>query len=332
MFIKALNMLTSSISICFMALLYFKRNDYVLVVNLPPLLPFLITIAARIRRSRILLLIHDVYPDVLVAIGMLNPRSILTRLFQYLFTRLYQSVDRILVLGRDMQSLLAQKLGYNLSRISIVPNAADLEDIYPLPQIDSLILGEIFMEGKFVVKYSGHMGRSHGIELLLEVAERMSARAPDVHFVFIGSGPKKRWLEEACAKRNYENVTVMPYRPRAELRDSINACHLGIIAFVPGMCGISVPGRMYDLLAAGKPMIAVTESNSELALMLREERVGWVASPNKVDEIVEAILAAKSDPELLSEMAIRARRVAETKYSLENQAQHYCHAINLSKY
>jgi len=80
---------------------------------------------------------------------------------------------------------------------------------------------------------------------------------------------------------------------------------------------------MYNIMAAGKPLLAIGEPNSELALVIGEEDVGWVVPPGRPERIVEAILDARANPERLAAMGARARVAAETKYSLDRVLRAY---------
>lgn len=320
------NLATISVSAFLKALRQIGSEDYVLVVTNPPLLPFLIMAACRLRRAKLLLLIHDVYPEVLIAAGMVKPNSLVARFLRWATRRLYRTAERIIVLGRDMERLISSKLGAHSGTIVIIPNWADLDEVSITPRAQSRLLEELKLNNKFVVQYSGNMGRTHGLECVLEAAKRI-ASVSDIHFLLIGSGAKKQWLEGSVQKSHLLNVTVLPSRPQSELSDSLNACDVAVISFVPGMAGISVPSRMYNVLAAGKPIIAVADDNSELALVVREERVGWVVPPDQPDRLVEAILEARSRPDLLIQMRQRSRAAAERRFSLENTISSYVRVI-----
>lgn len=325
--IKMLNMVSGSLLIFFKTLQNVGRDEPVLIVNLPPLLPFLALIACRIKRAKTMLLIHDVYPDTLVATAVQSQAALSTRIAEWMFKRLYRSVDRIVVLGRDMQALIAKKLRSDPNDILVIPNTTDVECVYPLRRDENVLLRELGLESKFVLKYAGHMGRTHGLELLTEAARRIAAIDPQIHFLFLGDGPKKQWLTEEVARHELGNVSVEPYWPRAQIVSSINACDVGLISMMPGMVGVSVPSRMYDLLAAGKPVIVIAEMSSELALMTQEEKIGWVVSPNDIDALVKAIQEAKANPRLLAEMSVHARKIAEEKYARRHQIDAYCNLI-----
>ena len=325
--VKMLNMLTSSVSILWMVIKHVQRDQPVIIVNLPPLLPLLTLPVCRLKGARVSLLVHDVYPESLVVAGVLPPNSATESFLSLVFNRLYRMADNIIVLGRDMQSLLATKTQSGGSRIAVIPNTADVDEIHPVSRENNGLLKKMGLVGKFVVKYAGHMGRTHGLEMLVGGAQLLNELDPDIHLVFSGSGPKKAWLESIIASKRLNNVTITPFSPRSEIEDSLNACDIGVISMLPGMAGISVPGRIYDLLAVGKPVIAVTDAQSEAALLIREEKVGWVVEPEDISGLVLAIQSAKADPVRLVEMGRRCRWVAENKYARCHQVDAYYELI-----
>jgi glycosyltransferase involved in cell wall biosynthesis len=147
--------------------------------------------------------------------------------------------------------------------------------------------------------------------------------------LFIGSGAKRSWLEQTVRKNNLANVTILPNRPRSDQPNFLNACDIAVVSLVPGMTGVSVPSRMYNIMAAGKPIIAVTDDDSELALVVQEEHIGWVAPPGQPDRIVGAIVEARACPQRLTEMGARARLAVETRYSPEKAIKAYQALVGL---
>ncbi len=325
--VKALNMFTSSISIFFLILKHVQRGQPVIVVNLPPLLPFMALPVCRLKGAQTVLLIHDVYPESLVVAGVLRRNSMALSLLEMQFSGLYRMADHIIVLGRDMQALIERKTHWVRARISVIPNTADIDEIHPKPRERNSLLGGMGLANKFVIRYAGHMGRTHDLKTIVMGAKILNQRDRDIHFIFAGSGPKKSWLEAEVGRLELQNTTITDFGPRSEIEESLNACDVGIISMLPGMAGISTPGRIYDLLAVGKPVVAITDANSEIALVIREEEVGWVADPEDVSGLVDIILAAKDNPEELLAMGRRARWVAENKYARRHQVEAYYHLI-----
>jgi colanic acid biosynthesis glycosyl transferase WcaI len=320
---RLINLITISLSIFLKAVSGLSRGDCVLMVTNPPLLPFLAAAACKLRGVRCLLLIHDVYPEVLVASEMARSGSLAVRLMAKVNSWLYGSADRIIVLGRDMKQLVVKKLNHGEGSPVIIPNWADIDSVRPGSRQKNRLLVDLGLRDKFVLQYAGNMGYTHGLETLVESAATIGTTEKEVHFLFIGSGSKKRWLEELVRSRGLRNVIILPNRPRHDQSNFLNACDVAIISFIPGMAGISVPSRMYNIMAAGKPIIAVTDSESELARVIREEDIGWVVAPGDYDGLNAVIKSAQGDPDRLLRMGYRARRAAETKYSFERVKEAY---------
>ena len=326
---RLVNLATQSLALFVEAVRRVGRGDYVLVVTNPPALPFFVSLACRLRGARCILLIHDVYPEVMVATGLARRGVLLTRWLGWLNQRLYRSVVWIAVLGRDMARLAQAKLEPGDGRVVIIPNWADLDEVKPVRRDRNALLRELGLTDKFVVQYAGNMGRPNDLESLIESAWLLRDEN-DIHFLFIGSGAKRAWLERAVRENHLANVTILPNRPRSDQQNFINACDVGVVSLVPGMTGVSVPSRTYNILAAGKPLVAIVGQDSETALMVREESVGWVVPPGQPGRIIEAILEARARPELVAEMGKRARQAAETKYSLARAVEAYLALVGVS--
>lgn len=319
--LRLINLLTISFSLFLNALRDIARNDFVLVVTNPPLLPFLIALACKLRSAKCLLLIHDVYPEVLVVTGMIKADSFLAQFINCLTRKLYLGVEHIVVLGRDMKQLVCEKLVPATHPVAIVPNWGDIDGVSPSPRENNSLLKELKIDDKFVVQFSGNIGRTHGLEDLITSALRL--KDLPVHFLIIGSGAKRNSLKSAIQKEELTNITLLPRVPPDKLCELLNACDVAVISFVAGMAGISVPSRLYNIMAAGKPIIAVAEENSELALVINEEKIGWVVPPGDIGRFATAVMEARADPMRLAAMGDRARRTVETKYSYERAITTY---------
>ena len=324
--LRIINLLTISLSIFWSSLRHFRPNDRVIVVTNPPSLPFVIAIACWIRRAKCILLVHDVYPDVLTAAGVASSDGIVTKCIAFFSRQLYRRMAHVIVLGRDMYNCVLPYIGLADVPISIIPNWSDLDEIVPLNRSENKLLAELHLSEKFVVQYCGNMGRTHGLETLFEAARQLKDKH-DIHFLFVGSGAKKDWLEQAVKSEQLTNITVLSRRPRNELNHALTACDLTVISFVKGMAGVSVPSRMYNALSAGTPILAIADANSELALVVEEEKVGWVVPPDAVDQVMQTILYARDHSELVKVMGVRARRSAEMKYSLHSVISAYCELL-----
>lgn len=320
-FLRMINMATLGLSVFATAVRKFRRGDRVLVVTTPPNMPFIAAIASLFRGASYTLLIHDNYPDMLVAVGKLRPNSLFVRLMDHFNRWLFKHTSKIIVVGRDMRTLIERKTAGLDIPIAVIPNWAELETVEPLSRNSVGLLDELGIRNKFVFLYAGNMGYPNDLESIVDCAERLSET--DAHFVFLGSGVKRKWLLESKERRSLTNVTVLDPRPRSDQSIFLNACDVALVSLVDKMLGVSMPSRTYNILAAGKPIIGISELNSELSTVINEELVGWTVEPRNADELYKVLLEAAAAGPKLGEMGKRARRAAETKYSLEAALSRY---------
>jgi len=323
---RVLNAVTISTSIFVRALRRLDRGDVALVVTTPPLLPLVTATACKLRGASCVLIVHDLYPDVLIAAGLARADAWSVRLLRAVTRWLYRSVDRVVVLGRDVETLVARKLGpAHAGKVAVIPNWGDVDAVSPAPKWSSPTAQKLDLLDRFVVQYAGNMGRTHGMEDVMEAARRL--RPENVHWMVLGSGAKRAWVEAYVAREALRNVTVDSIRSREDQQDFLNACDVSIISFAPGMAGVSVPSRMYNSMAAGKPLIAVADAESELARVVTEERIGVVVQPGNVDQLVATIQRMRADPVALDEMGTRARAAVVARYTLSHAISAYAHLI-----
>jgi colanic acid biosynthesis glycosyl transferase WcaI len=299
-----------------------KRGGVVLAVSNPPTLPVLAAVLARVKRCTLITLVHDVYPDALARVGAIREGGPLYRMTKWMLGRSYRASRATVALGQDMKDLLVRRFALDPSKVKVIPNWADCDEVTPADRRGNSLLRSLGIESRFVVQWAGNMGRTHDLECLVEAA-RMLRTHDSVHFLFAGWGAKRQWLEETVGRQNLRNVSLLPNQPRDRLPTLLNACDLSAITFIRGMAGVSVPSRLYNALAAAKPVLAAADEASDLSRVLREENVGWVVPPGDSPGIVRIILEAETQPALLEDMGRRARALVERDYAFERVLERY---------
>jgi colanic acid biosynthesis glycosyl transferase WcaI len=314
LFFRIINFITISVSLFILCLWRFRRHDRVLVVTNPPMLPLLVTIACRLKRAHCILLVHDVYPEAAIVAGLLGASSWITQLFHKFMEWVCRSVDRIAVLGRDMQELIRNKRRHNPEDVWFIPNWGDVDEVYPLPRNENPLLKEWNLCDKFVIQNAGNIGWVHDVKMLVQTAVLLRDQ-PDMHFLILGTGRQMKELKHLIEQHQLTNFTIKEMRPRNEALVVLSACDVAISVFVPGMYGLAVPSRLYNIFASGKPLVAVTDPNSEIARIIEEEKIGWAVTPGNSAELAGALCEARNKPLELSDMGRRAREAALKKYS-----------------
>lgn len=325
---RLLNQVTISIAIFLRATLSLRRGDVVFAVTNPPLLPITAAMACVLRRATFVVVVHDVYPDAAVAAGMTRPGSLTTRLMEGLTRWTYRRAARIVVLGRDMRERVLAKIGPSYdAAVVVITNWADSEQVRPGPRSESRLLGELGLSNTFVLQFAGNIGPLQNIPFLLDVAEATSSD-PHISYLFVGSGGRRGYLEAEIANRALSNVVVHDWIPRDQAADMHSASDAVVISLIPGMRGVSVPSRLYNALASGRPIFAACEEGSEVALVVEEEGVGWVIRPGDVDGFVAAIREALAHPEELKRKGELARKAAEDSYREDQAIAQFAGLVN----
>lgn len=297
-----------------------KRGDVIFIVTNPAPLLMLMTVVSRLKRTSLVVLVHDVFPENLEAANIFKKNTLSFKILLRLFNFVYKAADHIIVIGRDMENIMANKIKGTGPEISMITNWADVEDVFPTERSLNKIIKEFQLENKFIVQFAGNIGRVQGIEQMVDVAEIL--KDEKIHFIFLGEGAKKKWVMDQIQERKLSNVTVLNFMPRKEQQVFLNACDVGLVSLAPGMTGLGVPSKTYNILAAGKPVIAIVDPISEIGRVVSEEKVGWVVSPGDMNGLALVIREASRSKDI-KEMGIRARSVAENQYSLDKIIKNY---------
>lgn len=323
-FLRLINMLTVLFSIGWHLLIRIRKNDQILVVTNPPVLPFVASLICKLRGAKCNLLIHDVYPDVLVPTNFLKENSFQYKLFSFIVLRLYLAVDQIITIGRDMERRLIAKSERLRQKTMVIPNWCDDKMLEPITDPENRIRSKLQLDDKFVVQYSGNIGRTHGLLSIADAAKILELQYPgQIHWLVCGEGAGKQAFADRCKEFGLTSVTIMPFFERDELPLSLRCGDVGIISFIAGMSGISVPSRMYNFFAVGCPLIGVTEQDSELALVLSEHQIGWVVPPENSQKLAEQVSELFQQRHELPALRARCQKVAQTHFTREHAIRQY---------
>jgi len=322
---RLINMFTLGAAMLYHGMRRFRRGDQVLVVTTPPVMPFIIALASLIKGSSYNLLIHDLYPEVLVAVGKAAAGSVTVRTIDFFNRWLYKHARKIITVGRDMEQLVQNKSNGLEVPVHVIPNWAELERVRPDSRDNNQLIRELGLQHKLVILHAGNIGHPTDVETVIEGLRQLDDR---FHFLFIGTGVKQRLLERAVAENGLTNLTLLDPLPRDQQSVFLNAADVGLVSLVNGMYGAAMPSKAYNLLAAAKPILAITESGSELAQVIDEEEIGWHVRSGDSSEFVSKLNDIYHQRSRFQDMGARARIAAEEKYSLAVALEKYRRVLN----
>jgi glycosyltransferase involved in cell wall biosynthesis len=281
-----------------------RRSDVVLTVTAPFMLPYAVAAAARLKGARSALIMHDLFPDVLVMAGLLKPRSLAARAIAAANALMFRVLDAVITIGRDAERPLLRYQGMTEDKIRFIPNWATLAPFLRPVTADNPFRRAL--SAGFVVGLSGNLGFTHDPDVVFNAARLLQAET-GIHFLLSGWGIGFERLKQLQAAANLPNITFVPRVADAELEAFLAAADVWIIPYRKNVAGVSVPSRFYNIQAVGRPVILTSEPEAEAALTVAENRLGWVVTPGRSDHLAEAIRAASltEDP-AMGERAVRA--------------------------
>ena len=286
-----------------------RRYDYVVMLTTPPLLGFLGSLARKLRGQRYGIWSMDLHPDAEEALGMLEPDQVVTKMLHTFNDAGYRNADFVVDLGEYMKRRIEAK-GVDAERLHTVPVWSRQDEIEPLPREENPLLKDWGLGDKFVVMYSGNAGLAHRFDEVL-AAMRALKDHPAIFFLFVGGGPRKQEIIDFAEAHGIENFQYLDYLPREQLRYSLSAADVHLLTLRSDMAGIAVPGKLYGIMAAGRPVLMVGPEASEPAQTILSERVGAVVDPDSVDDadaqIVTMLERLYADLELREEQGMRGR-------------------------
>ncbi len=287
------------------------RYDYVVTLTTPPLVALAATIARLLRGQSYGIWSMDLHPDAEVAVGMLGSDSGLTRLLHALNNWTYRRADFVVDLGPYMKRRLRNK-GVPSERLHTIPVWNKKDEVYPVSDDDNPLVEELDLDDKFVLMYSGNAGLGHRFDEVLAAMKHFDGH-PDIYFLFVGSGPRKEEIIEFAETHDLSNFQYLPYFPRDQIKYSLCLADVHLLTLHNPMAGIAVPGKLYGILAAGKPVLMLGPTASDSGETILKHDVGVVVDPhedeNATDRFIEAVETMYTNADQRSEMGEQGRQV-----------------------
>jgi colanic acid biosynthesis glycosyl transferase WcaI len=282
------------------------RPDVILCMTDPPIIANVALIVARRFRVPLIVISQDVFPEIAVQLRRLeNPLAV--KLFQSCINLYLKRADRIIAIGETMKKRLHEK-GAPLDRLSVIPNWVDTSEITPRERENEWARAH-GLEGKTVIMHSGNVGYAQNLDLLIR-ASTFLRDLEDLAIVIIGTGARHGELVELANVLEADSVVFLPHQPRDVLSLSLSSADLHFLGLSPGLSGYIVPSRIYGVLAAGRPVIAAVDGDSETAALVERTGAGVVVPPDRPDLLAKAIRNAHEGRFDLEAMGSQARAFA----------------------
>ena len=291
-----------------------ERPGIVVSMSTPPLLaPLLGTFLARVHKAPFFYNIQDLYPDVAVAAGKIP--LLLRRPAFALARSLEARAAGVSTVGTRMQRIVRARSSADVTHL---PNWVDVREIRPMRPEESF-RSEWGLEGRFVVQYAGNLGLCHDAPLVAEVVELL--RNQPVDFLFVGDERMRQTLEDMVPRDC--RVHYRPFQPRSEISRVLATADVGWVNLGRGMSRFLAPSKSYGILAAGRPLLAVSDLHDDMYQLVRESRAGVWAPSGDAAPVARLILKLQQDAQSRRDMAAHARRYTEQQWNRTLAVRHW---------
>jgi len=311
-----------------LALLFGAQRDGVLFLTTPPLLGFLGAIARLVRGQRYGVWSMDLHPDAEVASGMLPAHSALAKFLEWANATGYRYADFVVDLGPYMKRRIVAK-GVAMERTHTVHVWSAKEEVEPTPRDENPLIDELALGYKFVVMYSGNAGIVHDFDAICE-AMRLLKDDPSIYFLFVGNGPRRKQIEEFVAANGITNFQYRDYFSRDQLKYSLSLADVHLISLRAPFVGISVPGKLYGIMASARPALFIGPTQCESAETIMDAGCGAVIDPaeGQGGERLAALIRDLSQaPETARQYGLAGRAAFENRFEREVNCEMFAQVL-----
>jgi colanic acid biosynthesis glycosyl transferase WcaI len=310
---RAIDYVSFYVSMAVTLLKLARAKDTIVPMTDPPMLSLFAAPIARLKGCRMINWLQDLYPEVALAVGTPFVRPIVAKVIQGFRDRSLRAADCNVVISSAMAERVSA-LGVKDDRIRVIHNWVDDQALSPIPAHENPFRRAWGLEDKFVVGYSGNLGRVHDIDtILLASSELVDCQ---IVFLCIGGGAQYEALKEMVEKRQLTQLfRFMPYQTETELPYSLSAANVHWLSHKPEFEGLLFPSKFYGIAAVGRPIIAITSKQSEIAKLASQYHCGLVIEQGDGKTLALELKRLQAAPEVCSAMGAAARAMLKARFS-----------------
>ncbi len=263
--------------------------------------------------------VQDIYPDIAIRLGFLKSKRMMSA-FKKLEKFVYAKASAVSVISEGFKRNLLLK-GVPASKLWTIPNFVDTAYFRPLPRHNAFSKGQ-GIEDRYTVLFAGNVGLSQGLERVLETALLLRGY-PEILFLIVGNGAAKNPLVSLAERMKLDNVRFHPFFPYQDVPDMYASADVCLVPLKRGITEESVPSKVYSILAAGRPLIASVDEESDTWNVVRKAECGICVQPESPQELARAIIDLYQNRAIGLQMGANGRAFVEEHYSRQQIAREY---------
>ncbi len=283
-----------------------KDIDLIYLASTPPIQGVLGGLLKKIKKVPFVYNLQDIFPDSLAGTGLAKKGGLLWKIGRVIENFTYRNADKIIVISEDFKRNIMAK-GVPEEKIVVVYNWVDEEAVKHVPREKNKLFDMYGLDRKkFYITYSGNIGLTQNMDMLLEVAKELETEEPDIQFVLIGEGAYKKRVQEIIAEKNIGNVALLPFQPYEDISHVFSLGDAGLVISKPGVGENSVPSKTWSILSASRPVLANFDEN-ELKSIVAENQCGIFTKAGDKEAFKQAILDLYHDREHCEQLGRNGR-------------------------
>ena len=265
-----------------------KDIDLIYLASTPPIQGVLGGLLKKIKKVPFVYNLQDIFPDSLAGTGLAKKGGLLWKIGRVIENFTYRNADKIIVISEDFKRNIMEK-GVPEEKIVVVYNWVDEEAVKHVSREENKLFDAYGLDrSKFYITYSGNIGLTQNMDMLLEVAKELE-EDPNIQFVLIGEGAYKKRVQEIIAEKNIGNVALLPFQPYEDISHVFSLGDAGLVISKPGVGENSVPSKTWSILSASRPVLANFDEN-ELKSIVAENQCGIFTKAGDKEAFKQAIL------------------------------------------
>lgn len=297
---------------------FIEPGEIIFTGSGPPTQGVIVGLVHKFTRKKFVYNLQDIFPDSLVNTGITAEGSFIWKIGRKMEDFTYRQADVIIVISEDFKKNIMTK-GVPENKIVVVPNWVNSR-IKPIERENNKIIEKYNLNpDMFYICYSGNVGYTQNMELLIKTAELIKNSMPDVAFIVVGEGAAKRDLERRIKEKRIKNIILLPFQPYEDLSYVFSLGDVGLVISKSGIGKNSIPSKTWDIMAAERPVLASFDKDSELTKIINEVGCGLAVEADNADALIAAIKKFRDSRKECKEYGIRGK-----KYLIEHLDRKKC--------
>ena len=303
-----------------------KNVDCLYLESTPPIQGLLGAFINIFKGTPFVYCLQDIFPDSLAGTGLAKKGSILWKIGRVVENFTYKHADKIIVISEDFKKNIMAK-GVPEDKIEVVYNWVDQNAVVHVDRSENKLIGKYNIDPtKFYIEYSGNIGLTQNMDMLLDVMKELKTSHPEIGLILVGEGAYKKRVEEIVKRDELTNVTMLPFQDYADISHVFSLGDVGIIISKPGVGSNSVPSKTWSIMSASRPVLANFDEN-EVETILSDNKCGIFTKAGDKTAFKEAIIKLYENRELCKEYGRNGREFIMKNLTREVGTKKYVDVI-----